>query len=85
MEIARDEVRVMTVHGAKGLEAPVVILADTMTPPRDRGRRGCCSLPDGAVIWARTQGRRRCRAWPQRAPPPTPRPSTNTAGFSTSP
>ena len=29
MEIARDEVRVMTVHGAKGLEAPTVILADT--------------------------------------------------------
>jgi ATP-dependent helicase/nuclease subunit A len=34
MEIARDEVRVMTVHGAKGLEAPVVILADTTTPPQ---------------------------------------------------
>ncbi len=34
MEVARDEVRVMTVHGAKGLEAPVVILADTTTPPR---------------------------------------------------
>jgi ATP-dependent helicase/nuclease subunit A len=33
MEIERDEVRVMTVHGAKGLEAPVVILADTTTPP----------------------------------------------------
>ena len=33
MEIDRDEVRVMTVHGAKGLEAPVVILADTTTPP----------------------------------------------------
>ena len=33
MEIARDEVRVMTVHGAKGLEAPIVILADTMTQP----------------------------------------------------
>src|SRR6516165_2551990 len=33
MEIARDEVRVMTVHGAKGLEAAIVILADTMTPP----------------------------------------------------
>jgi len=33
MEIARDEVRVMTVHGAKGLEAPVVILADTTAPP----------------------------------------------------
>jgi ATP-dependent helicase/nuclease subunit A len=34
MEITRDEVRVMTVHGAKGLEAPVVILADTTTPPK---------------------------------------------------
>ncbi len=33
MEIARDEVRVMTVHGAKGLEARHVILADTTTPP----------------------------------------------------
>jgi ATP-dependent helicase/nuclease subunit A len=33
MELARDEVRVMTVHGAKGLEAPIVILADTTTPP----------------------------------------------------
>ncbi len=33
MEIARDEVRVMTVHGAKGLEAPVVILADTTSNP----------------------------------------------------
>ena len=33
MEIARDEVRVMTVHGAKGLEAKTVILADTTTPP----------------------------------------------------
>ena len=29
----RDEVRVMTVHGAKGLEAPIVILADTMQAP----------------------------------------------------
>jgi ATP-dependent helicase/nuclease subunit A len=34
METTRDEVRVMTVHGAKGLEAPVVILADTTTAPR---------------------------------------------------
>jgi ATP-dependent helicase/nuclease subunit A len=34
METTRDEVRVMTVHGAKGLEAPVVILADTTTPPK---------------------------------------------------
>ena len=34
MDIARDEVRVMTVHGAKGLEAPIVILADTTTIPK---------------------------------------------------
>ena len=32
-QIGRDEVRVMTVHGAKGLQAPVVILADTMQTP----------------------------------------------------
>lgn len=29
MEQTRDEVRVMTVHGAKGLEAPIVFLPDT--------------------------------------------------------
>jgi ATP-dependent exoDNAse (exonuclease V) beta subunit (contains helicase and exonuclease domains) len=39
MEITRDEVRVMTVHGAKGLEAPIVILADTTTPPAGPGQR----------------------------------------------
>src|SRR5712692_6014815 len=37
MEITRDEVRVMTVHGAKGLEAPIVVLADTVTPPAGPG------------------------------------------------
>jgi ATP-dependent helicase/nuclease subunit A len=31
MDHGRDEVRVMTVHGAKGLEAPVVFLPDTCT------------------------------------------------------
>jgi ATP-dependent helicase/nuclease subunit A len=29
----RDEVRIMTVHGAKGLQAPIVILPDTMQAP----------------------------------------------------
>ncbi len=33
MEHDRDEVRVMTVHGAKGLEAPIVILPDTTGKP----------------------------------------------------
>jgi len=52
MEIARDEVRVMTVHGAKGLEAPVVILADTMTPPAGPRQPRLLSLSGKVVIWA---------------------------------
>ncbi|HEX8839935.1 MAG TPA: 3'-5' exonuclease, partial [Sphingomicrobium sp.] len=35
---AGNEVRVMTVHGAKGLEAPVVILADATADPNKLGR-----------------------------------------------
>ena len=31
-----DQVRVMTVHGAKGLQAPIVILPDTARPPQLR-------------------------------------------------
>jgi ATP-dependent helicase/nuclease subunit A len=52
MEIARDEVRVMTVHGAKGLEAPLVILADTMTPPAGPRQPRLLALSGGAVVWA---------------------------------
>ncbi|MSO74462.1 MAG: double-strand break repair helicase AddA [Alphaproteobacteria bacterium] len=33
LEHGRDEVRVMTVHGAKGLQAPIVILPDTIGVP----------------------------------------------------
>jgi len=33
-----NEVRVMTVHGAKGLQAPVVILADSTADPKKLGR-----------------------------------------------
>jgi len=33
MEHAHDEVRVMTVHGSKGLEAPIVFLPDTCSAP----------------------------------------------------
>jgi ATP-dependent helicase/nuclease subunit A len=60
MEIARNEVRVMTVHGAKGLEAPIVILADTTTPPQGfrpprllalRPEHAAPGAPEG-LVWA---------------------------------
>jgi ATP-dependent helicase/nuclease subunit A len=56
MEGARGEVRVMTVHGAKGLEAPIVFLPETTVK---RGGRGSPLLPtppfeddDGGFLWA---------------------------------
>jgi ATP-dependent helicase/nuclease subunit A len=55
MEIARNEVRVMTVHGAKGLEAPVVILADTVTSPTGPRPPRLLQLAGGALIWAARQ------------------------------
>jgi ATP-dependent helicase/nuclease subunit A len=39
MEQDRDEVRIMTVHGAKGLQAPIVFLPDTCMLPRPQGPR----------------------------------------------
>ena len=60
MEITRDEVRVMTVHGAKGLEAPVVILADTTTPPQGSHQPGLLEVKPAnnvpgapsCIVWA---------------------------------
>lgn len=40
MERGRNEVRVMTVHGAKGLEADIVILPDTTRLPNDATANG---------------------------------------------
>ena len=48
---AEGVVRVMTVHGAKGLEAPVVILPDTR-PPRSGERGEVLVAEDGMPLWA---------------------------------
>jgi ATP-dependent helicase/nuclease subunit A len=52
MEMARDEVRVMTVHGAKGLEAESLILADTTTEPKGSHPPKLLTLSNGALAWA---------------------------------
>lgn len=50
MDGAGDKIRVMTVHGAKGLEAPIVILPDTADRnPRDRDE--IYRLPSGLPVW----------------------------------
>ena len=41
-EAAGNLVRIMTVHGAKGLQAPLVIIPDTSALPMD----------DGSIVWA---------------------------------
>ena len=45
----RDEVRIMTVHGAKGLEAPMVFLPDTMPVPDQKAT--LLWSEDGLPLW----------------------------------
>lgn len=47
---AGDEVRVMTVHGAKGLQAPIVILPDTTAKPKLTV--DAVLSTDDAIIWS---------------------------------
>ncbi|MHB1219479.1 MAG: double-strand break repair helicase AddA [Alphaproteobacteria bacterium] len=48
LDRAEGAVRVMTVHGAKGLQAPIVFLPDTLQPPT---QDEALLWPDGLVLW----------------------------------
>lgn len=49
MDSAEDQIRVMTVHGAKGLESPIVIMPETLRrrPPND----GNLKVANGIAVW----------------------------------
>lgn len=49
-ESERDEVRIMTVHGAKGLQAPIVFLPDTVQAPQRRDRIVWATLAKGQSL-----------------------------------
>ncbi|MGB1540510.1 MAG: 3'-5' exonuclease, partial [Rickettsiales bacterium] len=58
MEVKRDleqgvnAVRIMTVHGAKGLQAPIVFLPDTTDAPRFRNRPLWSESGEPTVLWS---------------------------------
>ncbi len=54
-----DEIRIMTVHGSKGLQAPIVILPDTMTTPASGPARA-----EKRLLWPSQTGER----WPLWSP-----------------
>ena len=71
MEATGGEVRVMTVHGAKGLEAPVVFLTDTCTAPGAQKLSRVQWSPDAdapGLLWSPSKAER-CEtytAWRER-------------------
>lgn len=52
MEQGMDAVRIMTVHGSKGLQAPIVFLPDTVSRPSD-GNKGV-----SPALWTEHEGER---------------------------
>jgi ATP-dependent helicase/nuclease subunit A len=56
-ESSQNAIRVMTVHGAKGLQAPIVFLPDTCQEPDSRG----------CLVWTTDGAGRPLMLWPPRA------------------
>ena len=54
MEDQRQEVRVMTAHGAKGLEAPIVFLPETTLGATGKGSP-LLPTEDGGFLWSRSK------------------------------
>jgi ATP-dependent helicase/nuclease subunit A len=54
LDSAGDQIRVMTVHGSKGLESPIVILPETM---KRRARAGdeLITLAEGQPVWKQAE------------------------------
>src|SRR5690606_11553084 len=58
LEQGQDRVRIMTVHAAKGLQAPIVILPDTLQTPLPRDRLLWLAEDGGRVDGGRADGGR---------------------------
>ncbi|MDX1975000.1 MAG: double-strand break repair helicase AddA [Rickettsiales bacterium] len=54
MEQAKGQVRIMTVHGSKGLQAPIVILPDSTEPARQ----------SDVILWHEEEGAAALPLWP---------------------
>ena len=54
-DLGKDEVRVMTVHGSKGLEGNIVFLPDTCNLPDGKNDSNILELTHGGFVYARSK------------------------------